>query len=187
MLSRLKEHFYAAMPVIGPHAGIDAELMLAGKKPICILPVFEYNPNEEFIYKKRNYDRLRLDKAVEEGQLVSTDRFIQGGDQRNDFTMRFYAQPHKEQEMKEFADNYLNFEKLKKDHGRYLGYRRRDVMLWYAPSSLPSRIINPIYALSRQFKTAHRNTLLRNAGIEDPDQYCQRMEDKLDRNDLSIE
>ena len=183
-LHSLTEKFLAAFPVIGPHADIEGELMLAGQKPIALFDVFTPHPNDDFERKKMCYDRLRMDQAVTNGTLVSADREITQEDGES-FTMRFFAQPEKEQEMLEFADGYNSGAGLTKSHGAYLGYRKRDICLFRATSILPEPIEKSLINLNTIFQRAYSDKQLKNAGIEEPNAYFEELKEQLEGNDIA--
>jgi len=82
-MSVLKKIFNAAashLPVIGPHAGIEADLLLAGLKPVGMLPVKQRPENPKawvqeletrLTYEQKIFDGCRaLEKEVSAGRLI---------------------------------------------------------------------------------------------------------------------
>jgi len=180
-ISKLKQQFLAAFPVIGPHSNIEAELMLAGTKPIAQYGLFDLPPNAPVQFKKEVHDRLRLDRAVADGLLVSTDRTFEF-EEGYPVTFRFFAQPENEQEMIEYADGYETAETHTKDYGRYLGYRRRDIALFRLNCSLPDIISRKLIDLNAPFQRAHLRQQLESAGIENPSQYMRDLFETLEND-----
>ncbi len=140
-----------SFPVIGPHDGIEAELMLAGKKPLTWSPVIPAEAYEGLTPKMLEGtlagDFMKLEEGVRQGKLKSMDvvvhryRDFATGEIKNNLKpeiYRHYCQPGKEEDMKRMAafnQKLFNFEEpdyslLQKDIGTYLGYRDKDVQLW---------------------------------------------------------
>lgn len=70
----MRRSFLSAFPVIGPHADIEMELMLAGKKPITWTFVAPDDATcDDIRMQKAHRDRKLLDRAVTQGKLISVD------------------------------------------------------------------------------------------------------------------
>lgn len=172
-LSFLKESFLAAMPVIGPHAHIESELMLAGEKPLTWIFVFPdtadfSHPEVKNIYKAQK----KLDQAVLEGRLISQD--VEQRDPENSAPaniIRHYAQPKNREDLKKvaaFNSKAFNREDLSdvmldKDLGHYLGYRKRDIYFFnYIVNSavLPDALVTSLIEMNAPCQKALQNKLL---------------------------
>jgi hypothetical protein len=177
-LKSLKQAFLAACPVIGPHAGIEVDLMLAGKKPLTWIPVFSDQANfADWRVMKMHEDRLRLDAAVEQGLLIAKDVTAFAGDPEKAFPVRHYALPSEKRRLEMLVafnqcamnDQDVSQADLKEDVGRYLGYRRRDVLFFnhivnspFIPGPIKTWIIDANAPCQR----ARRDQLLREAGVD---------------------
>ena len=186
--SRFAKAVLAQLPVIGPHADIEAELLLAGIKPIGWVSVYrdDYYPQErDFDFasldadkkkklseglKKTRHEidmRRKLDEEVTKGNLKSVDVHYPGRDPNDKGSIsRVYCQPEHEQEMRMVAavsQKFANREPLtpeedknlaKKDMGEYLGYRKRDTMLFRLVNDrsiskfVPDVVLDAIYAVN---------------------------------------
>ncbi len=158
--SKFARAILSQLPVVAPHADIEAELLLSGQKPIGFVSLYpdDYRPvesdfgllDEEATKKLRdNLNRVyyeiemhaRLDEQVAKGNLKSVDVLYKNPD-GSPLVNRFYCQPEREDEMKFIAmihQKKADHEPLtksehdhfaKKDMGLHLGYRKRDVMLF---------------------------------------------------------
>jgi len=141
------------LAVIGPHFGIEAELLLAGKKPLGWLGSGVYP--DELVFddpalQAEHEGRKKLDEAVRQGKLKSMDIIVHKArvnpyDVDSEFQelskpeiVRHYCQPGKEKDMETmvaYNEKAFNGEEppvdlLQKDIGTYLGYRDKDVKLW---------------------------------------------------------
>lgn len=128
----LVQKFMAQFPVIGPHAGIECELMLAGIKPVTWMPVLTANSAYRYTrgLLEEQRRRILLDRAVEEGKLISRDIYYRDSKDVENIE-RFYAQPDREDLMNILADDhekFLNGQMSEEvlDYGSLLGYRKRD-------------------------------------------------------------
>lgn len=139
-MQSIKSRFLASFPVIGPHADIEADLMLAGKKPITWVFVAPDEAKFDDPRMQRQHEgRKRLDRAVEEGRLIAID-VEQRYDEHPEYVgvYRHYAQPENEEKLKQvvafnkqaFNGRDVSQVELDKDMGHYLGYRRRDIFFF---------------------------------------------------------
>ncbi len=168
----------AQIPVIGPHAGIEPALLLSGHKRLGWIPALT---DPEVIERirgeaRREYDiQKELDDAVAAGKLKSLDVVYK---QQGNFlggTVRHYCQPQFEEEMRLIArinEKLFNREqpdeKLGKSFGDYLGYRKRDQLLWKILPDLPRPVQDAIYALNRTVaQPAYQQHMLHKAGRPD--------------------
>lgn len=162
---KAKVSLIAQLPVIGPHGGDvnEGELLLSGKKPLGWIPVVPDNA-DPFI--PENQRRIAMEKklaeAVKEGRLKSievvTRRTAPNGFVWEDKT-RHYAQPGLEQDLKTIAaynEKIWNGQQPdvmpEKSFGDYLGYRKRDQMLFdaiqkYRPY-IPQSVVRGIYGFN---------------------------------------
>lgn len=169
-LSNLRRHFLNAMPVIGPHADIEAELLLAGIKPVGFLFVFR-DEEKEFLQdwrsKKLYRDVKILDQAVTQGKLKSMDMPLNGSG-----ILRYYCQPGKERLMKIAADGNAGDEEAQKlsSWHKILGYRRRDELFFNFCQRLPMSVRDAIVEFNANAQVTHREELLKQCKI-DPDQW----------------
>ncbi len=166
----------AQLPVIGPHAGIEPALLLSGHKPLGW--IFAYT-DPEMIARisgepRREYEiQLELDAAVAAGKLKSFDVVIMRDGLTS--TTRHYCQPQFEEEMRFIArinERLFNRqqpdEALKKSFGDYLGYRKRDQMLWRILPDLPKPVAAVIAKISRDIvQPAYQQHMLNKAGRPD--------------------
>lgn len=162
---KAKVSLLAQFPVIGPHGGDvnEAELLLSGKKPLGWIPVVPESADPFF---PENQKRIAMEKqlaeAVKEGRLKSievvTRRTSPNGFVWEDKT-RHYAQPGLEQDLKTMAaynEKIWNGQQPdvmpEKSFGDYLGYRKRDQMLFdaiqkYRPY-IPQSVVRGIYSFN---------------------------------------
>jgi hypothetical protein len=127
---------WAQLPVIGPHAGIEAELLLNGTKPlgwIDIVPPWA-DPDHPPFVKARALEQ-RLDAAVAEGRLSAIDVAVpRPHNLPGNYIYRHYCQKGLEADLEKLATFHrfvFNGKKpegvtLDKSFGDYLGYRQRD-------------------------------------------------------------
>lgn len=172
-LSTLKRDFLATFPAIGSHYEIEAELLLAGIKPVGWFEITDEIPSHP-IFQKRHADRLKLDEAVKAGKLSSTDiNNSQAG-----YWQRLYCQPGLEEQMHLVAKTEKGeIPASLYEHGRRMGYRRRDA--FYFEATFPrfkSEALSKIWsqlrlAINKPVMQAHRNALLEAAGVNNPDTY----------------
>ena len=177
------------LPVIGPHAGIEGELMLAGKKPMTWMSVDDRTDvgNDEFKHEQKM--RRLLDKQVEAGKLVSVDVIYQLKGASPDWkcTTRHYAKREHKETMETIAGfndclwnnkqpDEILIKKLnqlhedKKDIGIVLGYRKRDVMWWQVVQGMwndwPKETIQSIYTFNEKFaQPAYQEKVLKGTGF----------------------
>ncbi|WP_421896394.1 hypothetical protein [Marinoscillum sp.] len=193
-LKSLKNKLLAAFPIIGPHADIEAEMMLAGKKPVTWMFVMPDDGKPRDIRIKLEQEgRKKLDQAVKEGKLVSIDveqRHPQAPNGKLIF--RHYAQKGNEKSLKRIstfnkeAFNGLEHTvQLDKDIGYYLGYRKRDIFFFnhvinssYVPSQWKVKMIN----MNSYCQRAFQETQLEKAGynLKEWDEYIREIESTLD-------
>lgn len=168
----------AQMPVIGPHAGIEPVLLLSGHKPLGWIHAFTDSETIECITgePRREYDiQKELDAAVSSGKLKSVDVVQKLRDSNSEITIRHYCQPQFEDEMHFIArinEKLFNRqqpdENLKKSFGDYLGYRKRDQLLWKVLPDLPKPLQDAIYKLNASVtQTAYQQHMLHKAGRPD--------------------
>lgn len=168
----------AQMPVIGPHAGIEAALLLSGHKRLGWIHAFT---DPEIIDRisgeaRREYDiQKELDDAVSAGKLKSVDVLQKMRGDYSEITIRHYCQPQFEEEMRFIArinEKLFNRqqpdEDLKKSFGAYLGYRKRDQLLWKILPDLPKPLQNAIYKLNASVtQPAYQQHMLNKTGRPD--------------------
>ncbi len=191
-LKSLRNKFLSQLPVVGPHADIEAELMLAGLKPITWTVVVPEDKHiEDLRIKIRHEGRKRLDEAVKEGKLIAIDvEQALPQDPGNLTIIRHYAQPENEDKLKRIAafnTNAFNGEPssidLGVDMGYHLGYRKRDILFfnWIINSRLlPDKLKEKIIDINRYSQIALRERLLEQAG-HSPDEWYSYVQ-SLDAN-----
>lgn len=130
---------------IGPHDGYEGPLMLAGVKPMALLPVFEEDDvllDSSLHVMKDNCTQLT--EAVDNGRLISKDVIFPPGSHFNpsdkNNILRIFAQPELADDLDHFAKEYQLYVDsddpeydqwdLPKDIGEYLGYSEQDIALW---------------------------------------------------------
>lgn len=99
--------FASKLPVIGPHADIETELMLAGTKPLTWVSVetqAPYAPTEKDIKhaeeeQKAHLLRQKLDKDAAAGKCISADLELDIGSGERKQILRFYALPGQEEDL----------------------------------------------------------------------------------------
>lgn len=133
--------------IIGPHGHQEADLLLAGRKPVGLLSIVDESryttPEGREVGEKTRADIARLDIAVEDGKLlkqtvrIDSMRWPEIDDGSGPgFTCHFYAQPNKEHDLnvvRQFHENLWregDVEDLPQDIGKYLGYTDNDIALW---------------------------------------------------------
>ncbi|MEZ0260220.1 MAG: hypothetical protein ACAH80_04380 [Alphaproteobacteria bacterium] len=126
--------------MIGPHAGIEAELLLNGTKRlgwIDIVPPWADANHPPFV-KARALEQ-RLDEAVAEGRLSAIDVTVpRPNNLPGNYIYRHYCQKGLEADLEKVAAfNSFAFNRkspegvtLDKSFGDYLGYRKRDQLYW---------------------------------------------------------
>lgn len=161
----LKNRILAQLPNIGAHMGIEAELLLAGRKPLGWLPVpraledFEKREDLPQAFQKELRDFDRLQEAVARGTLIAADvvqktPLPQGGVLQS--TFRHYAQRNNAKNLhlaaafneKAFNGQPVSRDMLKHSIGKMLGYRRRDRWLWNNLPVLPHALQDAVYRLN---------------------------------------
>lgn len=168
----------AQMPVIGPHAGIEPALLLSGHKRMGWIPAFTDPETIPHLIgeARREYDiQKELDDAVAAGKLKSIDVVYKPQGNFLGGTVRHYCQPQFEEEMRFIArinEKLFNHERpdeaLKKSFGDYLGYRKRDQLLWKVLPDLPEPVAKAVYALNRTVtQPAYQQHMLNKAGRPD--------------------
>jgi hypothetical protein len=178
-IKSIKRSFLAAFPVVGPHANIEAELMLAGKKPIT----WAFVASDEVILRglgaqKKQQGRKLLDRAVADGKLIAVDVECPYPEHPEYVAIfRHYAQLGQEENLARVSEcnrrafNRLGLSEvpLGKDMGYYLGYRKRDILFFnYVVNSnlLPMFIKRGIIGLHSPCQRARREELLLEAGYD---------------------
>ncbi len=183
------------LPVIDPHGGLEADLMLAGKKPLTYFPAWPDNrppPPHSNQYAFGIYEATRkLDEAVRQGKLKSVDVSVTREGETH--IARHYCQPDKEKEMMFLAaynNKVFNDKKpdltLQKDVGAYLGYRKRDIWLWrhfkYDPSKLSSKLFS--FVEKNIARPAHHEKLLHS--IEKEQKKADKVQRKNDKGNPKL-
>jgi hypothetical protein len=125
--------------IMGPHADVEADLLIAGIKPVGYLAVIEEDPPDP-LFEDITEQIKRLDEEVNKGNLLSTGFTVENFTWPNGCSARvnayFYCQPDKEAEMKIVSDNSEKYwrqgidEDLPEDSGKYLGYTDNDIELF---------------------------------------------------------
>lgn len=187
------------LPVIGPHADIEAELLLGGVKPLGWLNVWSLDgiPAGYLPAIKQYLDVQKLDKAVHEERLISYD--VQGKSPTGDvlYTVRHYAQPDQKENIERIVAYHTKLwngsgeepdESIlgDKSFGQYLGYRRQDEIFFdfLNSANLPKKIDEFLRCdLTSKWKTLYQDSLLRQAGIENPRQYWRETIETLKKID----
>lgn len=160
------------MPVIGPHADIEAELLLAKRKPIggpfLVVNISELPKATSRSMLKAALDRIKLDEAVKTGELFSLDLEI------NRRVLRYYCQGDRYECLKSALDGEQYV------YGEEFGYRPRDIRFfeWYV--NLPDRLAAIVRSLNSPIQNAYINTALRDAGIDNPKRYWEDVRRRLD-------
>lgn len=131
--------FASSFPIVGPHHGFEAELLVAGKKPIgmfvdLIVPGVASQDMPPHILQSRN-DIQRLSQMSATGKLISTKFEIDDASGAIQ-TWHFFCQPGNELEMHELEIGTLKAITCpeeehpfpqSRDQGAYLGYRDIDI------------------------------------------------------------
>lgn len=173
-LSKLKRDFTACLPVIAPHADIEAELLLAGIKPIGFFVEIKPEHASDPQQAKRAIDIAKLDDSVLLGHLKKTSIKNHHG-----MIIHYYCQPESEDRMHILAAEMLRTndpqekdKTLRVDLGAELGYRLRDRLLWKAihSSNLVNWFNERVHS-NLDAKDAYQSKMLEKAGIPDADQY----------------
>jgi len=181
-LSSLKRAILAAFPVVGPHTGIESDLMLSGQKPLTWIYANSSDKLPETIESRA---QKRLDEAVSQGKLIAMDVEQRYSDNLEDVAIfRHYAQPDQKRNLERVAAfNRCAFNgedcteaeaHLNQDLGAYLGYRRRDILLFnYVINSswLPKRAKMGLIRLNSYCQSARRDQLLLESGQNLKDWY----------------
>ena len=193
LVSRLRRSFAHALPVNGPHANIECELLLAGKKPVGWFDIYspqqiEDNKRSEKKIKEL-HDQERLDQAVKDGKLKSADGYAH----ETEKIVRYYCQPEHENTMHALMMTQEKMYLLMQGeqprelslceqislaskgiyrYGTGLGYRKRDVMDWYLHKIFPD-----LPKISEKYGQAYRNHLLEECGIN-PQKFHEEWDNK---------
>jgi hypothetical protein len=175
----IKRSFLAAFPVVGPHTNIEAELMLAGKKPLTWTFVAPDDMTfKDLSMQKDHQGRKLLDCAVAERKLIAVDIEQRDPDHPEYVVVfRHYAQPGQEENLKRVSEfnrrafNRLDLSEvsLDQDMGHYLGYQRRDILFFnhiVHSGFLPDFIIGKIIDFNSSCQRARREKLLLEAGYD---------------------
>lgn len=180
--SKLKRHFLATFPVLGPHMGIEAELLLAGIKPIglyniwpegTIFPV-KNKPEaleHKLMWLKNFTDIEKLDQAVQKSTLMCGGIEQYPDQEQNPSLVEvFYYQPN------------INLEKAINElsPGQYLGYRKRDQFLFEnCYNNMPLPIKQAVSKLNKTSQYAYQCLQLEQCGIKNPEQYLRDQKQEL--------
>lgn len=177
----LKNRVLGALPNIGTHGGIEADLLLAKRKPLGWMYVPRKLDDNEKIedfppqFQKEVRDHERLQEAVQKGDLIAKDvvtreELPSGGTLTSVF--RHYAQPDKEKTLeavvafneKAFNRQPLDDVMLKEDIGKILGYRKRDRFMWNNMHRLPKVMQDALITVNHKFiRDAYQANELRKA------------------------
>ena len=129
--------FAASLPIIGPHVGLEVELLLAGKKPVAVF-AFPTTPHSDAEIEYREIIMRQtqcLDRAAQRGQLQTCAGTVQAHDydSGSETMFVFYCQP-------KFAAEMIRLSRhcLRKDNsylspsevGGILGYLPADTWLF---------------------------------------------------------
>ncbi|MGQ0527306.1 MAG: hypothetical protein ACT4OY_04660 [Alphaproteobacteria bacterium] len=175
------------MPVIGPHADIECELLLAGIKPAGWLTIgSREQAGDDFRLRKIVRDIPLLDQAVKEGKLISRDVSYKDVHSQEIFTIRHYAQPDKEKFLNILCRDHENLwndkeipeEISEEPYGTLLGYRQRDVYFFDITQRLPQSLSNWIITFNNISQIAYQRKLLTEAG-HDPDKFYENLKIEL--------
>lgn len=171
ILNRLFSRIAAQAPLIAPHFGHEAELLIQGKKPIGLFSdtphpsILDIHPN---IIEETQSDIQRLMKEVEQGRINFTSFSHDTGER--EIRMFFFCQPGLEAEMHELAAGTLSAVSGAdtgpvRDQGEYLGYRERDIRLFQngGYSSLPFGVRQVMQWSDEYRRTAYINSLVPDA------------------------
>lgn len=190
-LINLKRTLLAAFPVVGPHDAIEADLMLAGKKPLTWVDVYD---DVSQILDRRLYHahigRLRLDEAVAQGRLLAADvEQVWDDPHVPPLIVRHYAQPAYKNELSLVVEyNKLAFNTdhdgniQGKDMGEYVGYRKRDIALFgivgpfLRSTAVPQLAKEWFWNLNDLTQVALREKLLIDIGIDPAEWRARRAE-----------
>lgn len=162
---------------------IEGDLILAGKKPLGWIVVAREGAPETIDSRAQK----RLDGAVSEGKLISIDVKQYYSDDPEDFCIfRHYGQLDQADNLERVAAfNQCAFNGKdcseaeaaldpNKGFGDYLGYRRRDILLFnYVINSewLPDRVKMGLIRLNSVCQNALRDQLLEDAGYDVDEWY----------------
>lgn len=187
------------LPVIGPHADIEAELLLGGVKPLGLLNVWSLNeiPAGHLPWIKEYLDVRKLDKAVDEGRLISYDVQIKSSTGDTGRIIRHYAQPDQKENIERLVAYHTKLwdesgeepdESIlgDKSFGQYLGYRRQDEIFFdlLQKANLPEKIDQFLrHDITSKWRNLYQDSLLRQAGIENPRQYWRETIETLKKID----
>jgi hypothetical protein len=177
-MSKLIDKLLAQLPIIGPHAGIEAELLAAGRKPLGWIPVNDALTDQTYMSEaaiaKEEADVIMLDDLVAKGQLISKDAEIYIETDGAPKRYRHYAQIDNEkylnfcQAINEKALNQEDVSSLSEQAdisaGTMLGYRKRDQALFQVilPSLyVPTFIKKALCTASPVIREAYQRDLLR--------------------------
>ena len=167
-LHDLKNLLLSQLPVIGPHSDIEGQLLLNGTKPMGWIDLLPPTADPGFGSNRKKLElQKQLDQAVEDGRLKSADVVVRlrGADGKPGAgppcTFRHYCQPGNESDMEKmvvFNQKAFSGEQpdanLEKSFGDYLGYRKRDQMLFAAVMKygrhLPRTLMDAVYSLNEK-------------------------------------
>ena len=162
-LSKIANRVFGTLPVIGTHMGIEAELLVAGLKPLGWLHVpgtgslSDGTPVNEKFTEKAYADQMLLNEAIKSGRLIFRDvikREQINTDLSFESTVRLYAQPWNHENlnlMAEWTSKTFNREPVtgeQPDDGKMLGYRKRDRLLWNYMHKFPRPFQHAIILLN---------------------------------------
>ena len=187
-LDPLKRAFLSVFPVIGPHADIEAELLLAGKKPVASFVVDDFDDEQLSNLSqrslKKHLDRLRLDDAVEFGKLISKDVKVNAPrPDLQDQILRYYALPHEKDNLEKITRSHESILSGQEDgapnadFGKIYGYRKRDTLLFnliITNRHIPQATKMAIISMNANCQIALREQLLLDAG-HDPEEWYESL------------
>ena len=173
-------HLLGEFPIVGPDGSYEADLLLAGAKPIGLFVDVRVPPDivQEITapLRKIREDIQRLEKAATEDRLRKHSFSIR--EERGSIqTWNFYSQPHRQKDMLQLsrqmhadclgidAEDPINL-----DYGFYFGYKNSDITLFAngGYESLPSPL-KQIFKASHNFRLQCRLASRLNVDIREID------------------
>lgn len=171
-----------ALPLIGPHGGHEAELLLIGAKRMGLLCIS--HAAEQYLSDHEKHEReevAHLDRAVEARILSKIAVPIPHPDDEPDRTAYFYCQKGLESELRELAESHRTAWQgggetdLPHEIGWYFGYTDADVRLFNSGGyeSLPP-VARQFMIHTHSWRKAARLASLRHAAPRAPRSTEQR-------------
>jgi hypothetical protein len=129
----------SSFPIIAPHKGYEAELILAGVKPFGLFTVFDIDDLSDPVEKRNRRGIKQMQEAVRLGKLFVVEIPVPEYLERQASSGQGYLfyQNGFENDAAAIADwlyrqwSGKDVEPLPKDIGTYFGYSERDVALWH--------------------------------------------------------